>query len=221
MLNRYASCLLLFLIGSSAVAQDVKMPQGSICGIVLDENGLPASSVKVCPFYMGSHSGGVPVTRTDKQGQYCFRGLVLGDYSMTADDPEKGYPSMANLFFSTDPMPHVELSATNSNGRVDWKIPYKAGFVKVDLVDAQSGKQIVPMFFDLLVQSRPQVGHMYGSAMSTIPLLVPPYENVVVTIHAPDYQQDTNEESQRTIVNLSPGEMKKLHIALRPAEATK
>jgi hypothetical protein len=222
MLSRSALCLFLLLVGSSAFGQNADLPQGSICGTVLNENGSPASAVKVSPDYLGPHSGVVPFARTDELGRYCLTGLALGDYYMTADDPEKGYPSTASGFFSTEPKrSQVKLSSTNLNGRADWKIPYKAGFVKVELVDAQSGKQIVPMFFELLVQSRPEVGHMFGSAGSTTPLLVPPDQDVVVTIHAPGYRQGTDKEPQRTVVNLRPGEIKKLHIALQLLEVAK
>ena len=164
----------------------------------------------------------VPFAKTDDLGQYCVTGLAFGDYYMTADDPEKGYPSTASGFFSAQALgPHVALSATNLIGRADWKIPYKAGFVKVELVDAQSGKTIVPMFFDLLVQSRPENGHMYGSTGSTTPLLVPPNENIVVTIYAPGYREEKDDEPQRTVVNLLPGEIKKLYIPLQSLEVAK
>lgn len=88
-------------------------------------------------------------------------------------------------------------------------------------MDAQNGKPIVPMFFDLVVQSRPEVGHMYGSTASTTALLVPPNEDVIVTIHASGYREDTDKEPQRTIINLLPGETKELHIALQPLVTAK
>jgi len=160
----------------------------------------------------------VPFARTDEQGHYCIKGLALGDYYMTADDPERGYPNMASGFFSTARMrSQVRLTATKLNGHADWEIPYKAGFVKVELTDAQSGKQVDAMFFDLLVQSRPEVGHMFGSAGSTTPLLLPPNEDVVVTITARGYRKETDREPQRTVVKLLPGETRELHIVLQPA----
>jgi hypothetical protein len=221
-MSRSASWLLLLLVGSSALCQNAEMQLGSICGTVLNENGSPASSVKVSPFYMGAHSGGVPFARTDEKGHYCLRELPLGDYDVTADDPDRGYPSMTSGFFRTTPLrSRVSISATDLNGHADWKIPYRAGFVKVELVDAQSGKPIVPMFFDLVVQSRPEVGHMYGSTASTTALLVPPNEDVIVTIHASGYREDTDKEPQRTVINLLPGETKELHIALQPLVTAK
>jgi hypothetical protein len=221
-MSRSASWLFLLLVGSSALGQNSEMQLGSICGTVLNENGSATSSIRVSPFYIGAHSGGVPFARTDEQGHYCLRGLPFGDYDMTADDPDKGYPSMTSGFFPTTPLrSRLSLSATDLNEHADWKIPYRAGFVKVDLVDAQSGKPIVPMFFDLVVQSRPEVGHMYGSTASTTALLVPPNEDVIVTIHAPGYRKDTDKEPQRTVVNLLPGETKELHIPLQPLVTAK
>jgi hypothetical protein len=220
MIRCSTSCLFLLLVGCSAFGQNTDFLFGSICGSVLNESGSTASKVKIVPFYLGGHSGGEPFAITDENGHYCVTQLPFGDYFMTADDPDKGYPSMASGFFAAGVMrSQVNLSATNLNGQADWKIPYRAGFVKVHLVDAQSGKQIVPMFYDLRVQSRPEVGHMFGSGGSTTPLLVPPNENVIVTIHAPGYLSEPDKAPQKTVINLLPGETKELHIALQPLVA--
>ena len=222
MIGRFLLGLLLWFACCSALGQYPGGPLGTICGTVLDQDGSPASSVKVSPFYMGGHSGGVPFAKTDEQGHYCIKGLALGDYYMTADDPERGYPNMASGFFSTGRgRSQVRLTATKLNGHADWKIPYKAGFVKVELLDAQSGKPVDAMFFDLLVQSRPEVGHMFGSAGSTTPLLVPPNENIVVTVMAPGYRKETDKGPQRTVINLLPGQTKELRIALQPVVTTR
>ena len=51
--------------------------------------------------------------------------------------------------------------------------------------------------------------------------LSPPNEDVIVTIHASGYREDTDKEPQRTVINLLPGETKELHIALQPLVTAK
>lgn len=193
---------------------------GSICGTVLDENGAPARLVKVVAMTMGPHSGAL-TGRTDKSGHYCVSNLPAGDYMMSAHDPEKGYPEMSSIFYSAwsaDLEPKASITAQNSKSHVDWQIPYKAGFVKVHLTDAVTGKQIIPMSFNLVVQSRPDAGFMRGAYPSTELLLVPPHEDIDFTVSSPGYKEWPG-DGIKMVFRLAPGNTKELEIALEPAES--
>jgi hypothetical protein len=157
-----------------------------------------------------------PVGQTDNLGHYCVANVTLGDYVMSADDPEKGYPSMGSLFYgSSSPKPEVSISAQNLQGHADWQIPYKAGFLKVHLMDAQTGKQIIPMFFNLVLRSRPD-GFMRGSSSSTMVLLVPPNEDIYFTVSAPDHNEWPGEGTKGRLLHLLPGATEDFAIALQP-----
>jgi hypothetical protein len=207
----------LLLATFLAYGQSSMEPTGSICGTTLDENGAPAAFVRVVAIYVGAHSGMYPMGKTDKSGHYCVANVAPGDYVMSADDPEKGYPQIWSIFYDApSPKPKVSITAQNLQGHADWQIPYKAGFLKVHLTDARTGKQIIPMFFKLVLRSRPDVGFMRGSCASTMPLLVPPNEDIYFTVSAPDHQEWPRDGTIGRLLNLLPGATQDFVIALQP-----
>jgi hypothetical protein len=201
----------------TAYGQSSIGPTGSICGTALDEKGAPAAFVKVVAIYDGAFSGIRPADQTDKFGHYCVANLAPGDYFMSAEDPEKGYPQMQSIFYgSPSAMPKASVAAKNPQGHADWQIPYKAGFLKVHLTDARTGKQIIPMFFNLVLRARQDVGFVRGSCASTIPLLVPPNEDIYFTVNAPGYQEWPGDGTKGRLLNLLQGATEDFAIALQP-----
>jgi hypothetical protein len=196
---------------------------GSICGTVQDENGLPASLVRVTAAYVGpkAHTGTYAMGETDDVGHYCVN-VTIGDYIMSADDVDKGYPLMAIMFYAShdsnaeSSAPGISITAQELTRHDDWMIPYKAGFVRVKLTDARTGKQIVPMFFDLVVRSRSDNGRMHGTCASTAALLVPPNENIVFAVSAPGYQWWPRDDKMGKLLNLLPGTTEEVAIELQP-----
>jgi hypothetical protein len=216
---RVLTCACLLFGTISAYSQLSTQPTGSICGTALDENGLPARSIKVVAVYIGSHSGGIILGKTDESGHYCVEHLAFGDYFMSADDPENGYPMMGPSFYSLSaPQQIVSITSENPTGHSDWKIPYKAGIVQVQLTDARTGKQIFPMFFNLAVRSKPEDRFMRGSGPSTVPLLVPPNEDIYFTVSAPGYQLWPEDGTKGRLLNMLPGTTQNIAIALRPID---
>jgi hypothetical protein len=213
----------LLSAGFAAYGQSSDEPMGSICGMVQDENGLPASLIRVTAACVGpkAHTGTYPRGETDGVGHYCVN-VAIGDYIMSADDVNKGYPLMAIMFYAShdsnaeSSAPRISITAHELTRHADWRIPYKAGFVRVKLTDARTGKQIVPMFFDLVVRSRSQYGHMYGSCGSTAALLVPPNEDIVFAVSAPGYQWWPSENKKGKLLNLPPGTTEEVAIELQP-----
>src|SRR4051794_3339345 len=92
--------LLLMFTARMVLGQSGEDARGSICGSVLDENGLPASHVRIVAMpseLNGSH--GFRASSTDQLGRYCIHGLRLGQYVVSAFDQEKGYPHRGPLFY--------------------------------------------------------------------------------------------------------------------------
>jgi hypothetical protein len=206
-----------FLLATTVTYSQSDTPMGSIYGIVRDENGAPASFVKVVAIYDGPHSGPFPLGKTDGSGHYCINNVAPGDYVMSAADPEKGYPEMGSIFYSLQrPSPEVHIAIGNLKGQADWRIPYKAGFVEVTLTDARTGKPIIPMFFSLVIQSTPEKGFMRGSTASTAALLVPPKENIYLIVSAPGYGEWPANDTKGKLLNLLPGKTERLVVALQP-----
>jgi hypothetical protein len=109
--------LTILLFATSLAHGQPDAPMGSICGTVQNENGASASLVRIVAIYQGSHTGLHPSGKTDSTGHYCIDNLDLGNYVMSADDPEKGYPEMGSIFYSWKrPNPEVHIAIENLKG---------------------------------------------------------------------------------------------------------
>lgn len=209
---------------SSALGQLPSNVSGSICGSVIDENGAPAAHVRVTAMILSpaGHTGGWPVSLTDEVGHYCVMGLELGPYIMSADDKAKGYPQRGDEFFSwSSPDPQVLLTSKNPNVRSDWQIPFKAGFLRFHVTSAETGDAISLVTFKLVVRSRPKLGFETVTIPAdtdhrVITLLVPPDEDVLLTVASPGHQSWPHDGSR--IVNVPSGATQDLVIPMLQPE---
>ena len=200
-----------------AAAQALPAPTGSICGNVQDENGAPAPGIVVAAIYLGPHSGIRPVSKTDLNGHYCIHDLSAGEYAVSAADPEKQYPDMSTMFYAVHlPGPRVELRAGTNEAHADFRIPYKAGKITIKLMDARTGKPITSMLFGMEIKAAPEQRYIHGSSDSTMPLLVPPNEDVYLTVTSTGYREWPDDGTKGRIINLLPGTTLELTIALEP-----
>ncbi len=175
-----------------ASAQHGGFPTANVCGVVFAETGQPASFVKVSAAYLGGHSGPYPVAVTDAAGHYCLLDVPAGSNVITADDPEKGYPSVLNSLYS--PTKHPIVTTVPSDGtrvHVDVRIPYKAAILHVQLTDADTGQPLRSMMYKLCLRSDPN-SYFRGSSSSTEPILVPPRREVYLTVTGVGYQPVTS-----------------------------
>jgi hypothetical protein len=208
----------VLLSALSAYGQSANQPNGSICGTVLDENGLPARLIKVIAIREGA-SGPPEVGKTDESGHYCIGDLAPGDYVMSADDTDHGYPITASHrggFFYLEPTPQqkVRITSVNLTGHADWRIPYKVGWVKVKLTDALTGKVIPDISFRLTNTSG---GVSIVTRPSITPILIPPNSDFYLEVSAPGYRSWPEEGTKGMRLNLRPGETQTIEIALSPS----
>lgn len=218
------TCVVLLLAASFAPGQQPAEITGSVCGSVLDENGAPASHVRVVAApdmsdYPGGGSFGLSGSDTDETGRYCVNHLRPGKYIMSAYDEKKGYPIrlMSGFYRWDSPAPKVTLTAYNRDAHLDWRIPFKAGFLRLHVSVDRSDAKTVPVNISLVVPSRPKVG-IRNYSLSTeqtdsITVLLPPGEDVVLTVAAPGYRRWPDNETGE-LLNLRSGETKDLAIAL-------
>jgi hypothetical protein len=199
-----------------AFAQSSVDAIGSLCGRVLDEKGTPASNIHVIAMGMnpGGYSGAYPGTRTDASGHYCIEGLQLGEYVLTADDKRLGYPQRRTGFFSWHtPDPRVTLTAQVLTAHLDWQIEFRAGFLRIHLPAAHTANDRVPMKFELVVRSRPRLGLMSVTTFSdVITVLLPPDEDVLLTVTSPDHLRCPDDGSEGRLPHLHSGEIQELAI---------
>lgn len=216
----FRSLLTSFVLSVGIAAQAQGPPaRGNICGTVLDETARPAAFTDVAAIYLGPHSGPFPTAKTDQSGHYCVTGVRFGEYAMSAYDEAKGYPLLITQFFTTEPPEaRVTLTADVPDGRADWRIPYKAGFLRISLTDADTGKVIPSMFVNLVLRVDGENRYMHPSAPSDLALLIPPNEDVYVNVTSPGYDIWPNDGSRGMLLSFLPGQTHTLKIALQKAK---
>lgn len=213
--------LFVLLMSTACVmsGQQTETIMGSICGSVLDENGSPASHVRVVAILKNHQSGGYPSTFTDQSGSYCISKLPLGGYVMSAWDDDKGYPHRGPLFYSWQtPDPQVELSSLNPDAHVDWQIPFKAGFVKIQIPEVQGGDVSEPIHIRFQVRSRPQAGFIGAGppipAGRILTFLLPPDEVVLLTVTCTDGQKWPDDSGEGNYLYVSSGATENITLPL-------
>lgn len=159
-----------------------------------------------------------PVTRTDVKGHYCFNGLAAGPYTLSANDPDKGYPETILTFYSVAPnQPRVTIPVSGSTVHLNWRIPYRAAIIRLLLTDAGTGKPLSNLVFDITVRGSAALRRMTGATESALPMLIPPNEDVLLTVGSPGYQPAAGANNNGILLNLPAGTERALPIALHRA----
>lgn len=116
----------------------------------------------------------------------------------------------------------VLLTSQNPSVRLDWKIPFKAGFLRLHVPGSRTGSESSPMTFRLVVRSRPQLGmtsltipgHMEERVIT---LLLPPDEDVLLTLSSPGHLSWPEDESDGMLLHLGSGATENLMVPLLKA----
>lgn len=209
-----SSCLLLGSLHMQE--QSAAIDTGSICGTVQDERGAPASFTEVVAIDLGPHTGPYTASETNESGQYCVTGLHLGDYAMSAFDEERGYPLMFLAFYAQHlPGKRVTLSPAALQEHVNWRIPFKAGFLRVIVTDARTGQPVEHINTKLSVRSNESFRYSHGTRPGS-PILLPPNEDILITVSAPGYESWPGAKGPGRLINIKPGATQTLEVRLKP-----
>ena len=201
--------------------QQTATVRGSICGLVLDENGLPAHNVRVVailkPGPEGT-SGGLPSSLTNPSGSYCIKGLQLGEYVLSAFDEAKGYPHRGPAFYSWQtPDPKVELTSDSPHARSNWQIPFKAGFVQIELPGINTEERSQPIRFSFHVRLRSDASVLsselpVGFDGHSLRFLLPPDEEVMLRVTCADGQIWPEDSGTGKLLFVHAGEIEYISI---------
>jgi TonB family protein len=212
----------LLVAATNAICQPTGSDKGQICGIVFNENGDPASNVYVVAMLQspGGHTGGYPSTYADESGHYCIGGLPLGRYTLSGDDEGLGYPMRGLSFYSWhSPAPHVALIPAKSDANLDWKLPFRAGFLYLHIPAVHSAQEMVPIAVELIVRARPKLGRISDvtspkmGKSDEIKFLLPPQEDVLLRVTAADHQSQADGGCRGMLLNVPPGAIEHVSIA--------
>ncbi len=215
-MRRVLICAWLSLGSTLAHAQSPTPTTGSICGYVQNERGAPAAHTKIIAFYLGGYGGPIPLTVTDEAGHYCATNLMLGEYEMTADDADKGYPMLMNsLYAPYAPERAIKLTPESPHGHLNWQIPYKAGFLHLSIRDAQTGT-LLKFMSVCLIQRSDEERRMQVDTGSERVLLIPSNQDIYLRVSWPGYESWPEDGSKGKLLNLFPGQDTTLQVTLRP-----
>ena len=205
MLKAHAGAVFILSTGFVLLASKAQQ-NGSICGVVQDETGRRASAVRVAAMYIGPHSGPYDSAITDANGHYCMEHVRPGEYTMSADDPVKGYPLLGMLFYAPHaPEPRITISAQSLHQIADWTIPYKAGFLRVHATARDTGRTIKNVSLFVAIRENEDLRYMRGGRGADTPILLPPNEDVYVKVNAEGYRPWPAGEENGRLVTVHPG----------------
>jgi hypothetical protein len=133
----------LWLTVAAASGQEAKsnepLTTGTISGVVINPDGQPAKGLRLsavmqcpssCPFWMSE-------TVTSQGGEYHFRPLPLGKYSVFSREAQMEYPR-----FSPPATATVELTVDHPNAELRVDLPPKVGILTIHLTDRITGAVI-------------------------------------------------------------------------------
>jgi hypothetical protein len=227
--------IIALTVALAAAAQTVET--GSICGTVLDENGQPAPNVRVSATSLVCCRE--PQSRSDDAGHYCLSHLRCGHYLLSADEEKLGYPNLRATFYTTAPFSErsdaiAVISVKHPQAELTFRIPYKAGFLRIQPSDAATGKPVPGMTFSLRVKSDPDLRSIGGTRPASndqvLPqqegdlvspreeddILLPPNEDILLKVSAPGYREWPYDGLPGYLINLLPGERATIDVPLQP-----
>lgn len=206
------------LLCATALAAPAQQHTGSICGTVENELGQPAANVSIIA--MPAALGGLlPRFKTDASGHYCATGLMVPNtYTLTADDPAAGYPSLAPGFYNQRPSQHVELTPQRPIATFNWRIPYKAASLRIHPTDASTGRPLTSIRYSLVLKGNPAIGITTASSPADLPILLPPDTDLLLEVKSPGYRPWPLDGSSGRLINAPSGAQADLDVALDPGQ---
>jgi hypothetical protein len=184
---------------------------GCIMGTVVDEQGAPVSGIRIEANLTDppgavllrnvSHVMANGVVTTDSNGQFRFRLVQPGEYSIYAHGERLGYVGAMKRHTLVVPPGAGCAGITIEEGP-------KAGKLRLTVVDAVTQKPLSKYYLSASTQPSP-AGWFSPNAD---PMLLPPLQAFAVTVKADGYQEQTLE-----MPPLQPEEVRTVNVALQPS----
>jgi hypothetical protein len=208
-------------LGQVAPVAPVK---GVIRGTVVDEKGGRVSNSTV---YVSSTKGNQtlsgrlpPSARSDQQGHFVIRELILDEYEVTAYNDEQAYPDLMGTwlsFYKPAPKPRVRLTAAQPEAAVELRLGPKVGILMGTIDDATTGQGLDACAG--FSSSHTQAVNTAYPVKATYRLLVPADADIAVEFWRDGYQRwhytsVGQASSTATRLRLRPGEEKILKVHL-------
>jgi hypothetical protein len=192
--------------------------EGTIKGVVFDENGkpLPGASVYVQKTdEMAVHFVPRPV-QTNDEGRFLIEHVSWGSYIVIAGKEEAGYPSTWARFYSNGVVPKVTVESSSATADATVLLGPKVGILRLaSVTDALTGKDI--SVFGVITLERANTANSFlTTSTSKARLFVPARTDVTIHVTAPGYRPWPDQTDKEQIVHLQPGEVFDLHVKVQP-----
>ena len=216
--------LIVLLFFMPAIAQNPGAPpfHGIIYGAALDNDGRPAREIRLVAYKLAGATGGyVPAgsTRTDQGGRFHFESIAAaGTYTVVAEDEAAGYSRGGNWPSGPLGSESVDLSPKSPEAELDLRLPPKAGFLLIHLVNRKPGEAIPHA--EMIVTTddqRPQtIFHWEGYSDRVVS--VPSGRTLLLHISLSGFREWSESLGRGRPIRLRPLERMTLQVALDPAD---
>jgi len=204
---------------SSSMVFCAAQTAGSIHVIVLGEDNKPVQGAQVIAPRSGKFQDMYPMCKTLEDGACTIRGILFDRYSLSASKWYDGYPCVGRFYSgSTAKETIVALSKKSPAAEVVLHVGPRAGFLKLVVTDAVTGKEILPVSFRFRWASDPDNAIMSGRP-DDLTLLIPadvPVTFVASSAGYEDWTYASPDDSSNRALRLRSGERLTLHIPLQP-----
>jgi hypothetical protein len=207
----------LFALGVSCWAQaDMSSPaEGGITGVIVTEDGQPATGATPCTLMRSGDNTGIVCRRSaaaDTQGRFAIEHLKPGTYQVFAINEAEGY-SIDNQIPGQD----VTISGNQLWPNLTVHMRSRGGILVGSITDKVTGKSIRAQIEYLVIDN--DAGGGTQMADGNFQLVVPANSDVLVVAVAHGYRgwvyTDTASPS-RPVLRLASGERKTMQIELEP-----
>jgi len=203
------------IFGALAQSQNGIPANGTIHGVVVDRDGLPAKNIGLTAQPLNAPLSTVlPHTKTNDAGEYRFEHVPWwGKFTVFANDEDAGY---SRILLGPD-IPSVEISTAHPDAQLNLKLPPKAAFLDINLTNAKTGAVIPGMEVAVMAADKPQALLFSISCSSRKSILLPPDKDLVVHISSDGLGEWSESAGRGKPLRVASGERLALDVKLQPA----
>jgi hypothetical protein len=209
----------LLITNTRAQQPDQSVPTGVIYGMVLDQNGQPAEGLGLTAFPLGVALGTMlPTTKTDLTGKYRFKSIPWwGRWSVYPEDDKTGYKNgITGPTGRPGQPPEITLSPQDPEAEFDFRLPPKAGFLRIRLTNRRTGAVIPGV--GVSVSQEGSGGLIFSeSCSSDRVILLPPDKDLLIHIESPGFLEWGESRGSGKHLRIPSGSSLDLDVQLEPA----
>lgn len=220
-MNAVAALAGLLLMATQAARQADSPPaHGVIYGTVLGPDGQPARHITLEAEPLDKMLVTIlPLTITDDDGHFRFEDIPWwGVYTVIAQDEVAGYSNPSTVPRGGVALQEVTLSPEHREAEFNFRLPPKAGFLKINLTNRQTQRTLDEVEVTVMSAADPdQLIFTEGSSSARI-ILVPPDENLLLHVSSHGYEKWADSVGKGKPLRIHSGERLTLDISLDPSE---